>query len=135
MIISEAEKKTTMKTLDKIKVLCQEELAPIEIDDLIRFLHILKNRKISAFQQQASSSEIPIRPGWQVLEEKNEGHLTYRRERRSCGEVNFKCNVGLLNGPYWYAYYRRDNQLVSKYIGETFRPISPISGQVKPRFR
>lgn len=124
-----------MKTLEKIKVWCREELTQTEIYDLIRFLHMLKDRKISAFQQRASSSEIPIRPGWHVLEERHEGMLTYRRERRSCGEVDFKCNAGLLNGPHWYAYYRRDNQLVSKYIGETFRPISPISGQVKPGIR
>ena len=124
-----------MKTLNTVKTLCQEKLTRAEIDDLIRFLHILKSRKITAPQQQESSPEIPIRPGWEVMEEKHSGPVIYRRERRRCGKVNFKCNVGLLNGPYWYGYYRRDYRLVSKYIGETFRPFSPISGQVSIKFR
>ncbi len=65
-----------------------------------------------------------------MIEEKRSDYVTYRRERIRCGEQEFKCNMGLLDGPFWYAYFKRDNRLISKYIGKHFRPISPIAGQV-----
>jgi hypothetical protein len=119
-----------MKTVKRIKILCEKHLTPAEIDQVIQQLRTLKHKKTSAARRQKSSTEIPIRPGWEVIEEKRSDYVTYRRERVRCGEEKFKCNMGLLDGPFWYGYYRRDNRLISKYIGRNFRPISPIAGHV-----
>ncbi len=119
-----------MQTLSKIRDLCEKHLTQGEIDRLIQFLRTLVDRRAAAAQVQVWQEEIPVRPGWEVIEEKRSDYVTYRRERIRCGEEKFKCNMGLLDGPFWYAYYRRDNRLISKYIGKHFRPISPIAGHV-----
>ena len=103
-----------MKTLKRIKILCEKLLTPAEIDQVIRHLQTLKHKKTSATQRQESSTEIPIRPGWEVIEEKRSGYVTYRRELIRCGEEKFKCNMGLFDGPFWYAYYRRYTRLISR---------------------
>lgn len=119
-----------MRTLSKMKDLCEKHLSRREINQLIQYLSTLRERKATAAQVRVWQAEIPVRPGWEVIEEKRSDYVTYRRERIRCGEEKFKCNMGLLDGPFWYAYYRRDDRLISKYIGKDFRPISPISGRV-----
>ena len=119
-----------METLSKIRKLCEQHLTQGEIDQLIQYLEILRERKAAVAEVQGWHEEIRVRPRWVVIEEKRSDYVTYRRERISCGEHEFKCNMGLLDGPFWYAYYRRDHRLISKYIGKNFRPISPISGKV-----
>jgi hypothetical protein len=120
-----------MEIVSKIKELCEKHLTQGEIDRLIQYLRTLRVRRTTAAQVKAWQEKISVRPGWEVIEEKRSDYVTYRRERIHCGEQEFKCNMGLLDGPFWYAYYRRDNRLISKYIGKHFRPISPIAGQVK----
>lgn len=40
--------------------------------------------------------------------------VTYRREEVRCGKANCKrCP----HGPYWYAYWREDGRLRSRYLG------------------
>jgi hypothetical protein len=40
--------------------------------------------------------------------------ITYRREEVRCGKANCKrCP----HGPYWYAYWREDGRLRSRYLG------------------
>ena len=119
-----------METLRRIRKLCEQHLNQGEIDQLIQYLEILKERRPADAEVQGWYEEIPVRPGWVVIEEKRSDYVTYRRERIRCGEEKFKCNMGLLDGPFWYAYYRRDHRLISKYLGRNFRPISPISGKV-----
>ena len=42
------------------------------------------------------------------------GAVTYRRESVKCGKEGCrKCP----HGPYWYAYYREEGRLRSRYIG------------------
>ena len=42
------------------------------------------------------------------------GKVTYRQERVRCGRTNCtRCP----HGPYWYAYWREDGRLRSRYIG------------------
>jgi hypothetical protein len=120
-----------METLSKIRELCEKHLTQGEIDRLILYLQTLRARKALVDQVKLWQEEIPVRPGWEVIEEKRSDYVTYRRERIRCGEQEFKCNMGLLDGPFWYAYFKRDNRLISKYIGKHFRPISPIAEQVK----
>ena len=120
----------TMQKLSKIRDLCEKHLTQDEIDRLILYLKTLRERRVAVDQGRVWQEEIPVRPGWEVIEEKRSDYVTYRRERIHCGEQEFKCNMGLLDGPFWYAYYRRNRRLISKYIGKNFRPISPIAGQV-----
>ena len=42
------------------------------------------------------------------------GKLTYRLEPVKCGKEGCK---SCPHGPYWYAYYREDGKLRSRYIG------------------
>ena len=119
-----------METLSKIRKLCEQRLTQGEIDQLIQYLQALRGRSAAVAEVLGWYEEIPLRPGWEIIEEKRSDYVTYRRERIRCGEHEFKCNMGLLDGPFWYAYYRRDNRLISKYLGKNFRPISPIAGNV-----
>ena len=44
-----------------------------------------------------------------------EGKVTYRQEHVRCGRDNCtRCP----HGPYWYAYWREDGRLRSRYIGK-----------------
>jgi hypothetical protein len=57
--------------------------------------------------------------GWVTGEEK--GAVTYRQEAVRCGKPGCtKCP----HGPYWYAYYREDGRLRSRYIGRSL-PADP----------
>jgi hypothetical protein len=113
-----------METLSKIRKLCEKHLTQGETDQLIQYPEILREIRAADAQVRGWQEEIPVRPGWEIIDEKRSDCVTYRRERE------FKCNMGLLDGPFWYAYYRRDNRLVWKYLGKHFRPISPIAGRV-----
>jgi hypothetical protein len=56
------------------------------------------------------------------------GKVTYRQERVRCGrEGCSKCP----HGPYWYAYWREDGKLRSRYVGRTAP--SERSGPPAPR--
>jgi hypothetical protein len=48
--------------------------------------------------------------------------ITYRREEVRCGKANCtRCP----HGPYWYAYWREDGRLRSKYLGSVKAGRSP----------
>jgi len=47
------------------------------------------------------------------------GAVTYRQERVRCGKQG--CTT-CPHGPYWYAYWREDGRLRSRYIGKTRPP-------------
>ena len=48
-------------------------------------------------------------------EAKPEGKVTYRQEQVRCGKDNCtRCP----HGPYWYAYWREDGRLRSRYLGK-----------------
>jgi len=50
-------------------------------------------------------------------EPRAETKVTYRQERVRCGRSSCtKCP----HGPYWYAYWREDGRLRSRYIGKHF---------------
>ena len=49
---------------------------------------------------------------------KHRGKVTYRQERVKCGREG--C-TGCPHGPYWYAYWREDGRLRSRYIGKDLR--------------
>jgi hypothetical protein len=48
--------------------------------------------------------------------------VTYRREEVRCGKANCtRCP----HGPYWYAYWREDGKLRSRYLGSAKAGASP----------
>ncbi len=53
-----------------------------------------------------------------ISEEFKVGPWRYRLESVKCGKKNCKCNtLAELHGPYWYAYTRRGDKIISVYIG------------------
>jgi len=55
------------------------------------------------------------RHGVEVPEPARRGKVTFQEERVRCGrEGCTKCP----HGPYWYAYWREDGRLRSRYIGK-----------------
>jgi hypothetical protein len=50
------------------------------------------------------------------------GGVTYRHEEVRCGKRGCtRCP----HGPYWYAYWREDGRLKSRYIGKTLPAAAP----------
>lgn len=53
-------------------------------------------------------------PGFDRPESRSEPKVTYRRQNVRCGKRGCtRCP----HGPYWYAYWREDGRLRSRYIG------------------
>lgn len=61
--------------------------------------------------------------GREIVEVQHVGDRLYQLERIRCGKAGCKCagENGELHGPYWYAYWRDDGKLKSRYIGKQFR--------------
>jgi hypothetical protein len=68
-----------------------------------------------------------------IVERKPYDGKTYQLEKRRCGKVGCGCLDGEISevghGPYWYAYWRADGKLKSRYVGK--RP--PWQKQEKPK--
>ena len=55
-------------------------------------------------------------PGFDQPEPAEHGKVTYRLEPVRCGRAGCtRCP----HGPYWYAYWREDGRVRSRYIGKT----------------
>ena len=80
---------------------------------------------VQALEQKASSSATVTANRREVLETKNIGDRFYQLERIRCGKVGCKCagEHGELHGPYWYAYWRDDEKLRSRYVGKRLRQV------------
>ena len=61
----------------------------------------------------ASSGDDPASTKW--VTDADAGAVTYRRESVRCGKPGCKTCP---HGPYWYAYYREDGRVRSRYIGK-----------------
>jgi hypothetical protein len=63
------------------------------------------------------------RKGREVVEVVHRGNRLYQRELIKCGKLGCKCAVanGKLHGSYWYAYWREDGILKSKYVGKQLK--------------
>ena len=55
-----------------------------------------------------------------ILESKSIEAVTYQLKKIYC--KNPRCK-SCPHGPYWYAYYREGNRVISKYIGKGFRRV------------
>jgi len=67
--------------------------------------------------QPPGAAELP--KANEILAVENQGSMTYRLEKVSCGK---NCK-GCPHGPYWYAYWREGGKTRSKYIGKNLRKI------------
>lgn len=55
-------------------------------------------------------------PDLQAVEDQETAHVTYRQQPVRCGKLGCtRCP----HGPYWYAYWRENGKLRSRYIGKT----------------
>lgn len=51
-------------------------------------------------------------------------NVSYQFQRRKCGRPDCAgCKQGAGHGPYWYAYWRDGEKVVSAYIGKV-KPVS-----------
>jgi hypothetical protein len=53
-----------------------------------------------------------------IVESRGAESVAYHLTKIYCG--NSRCK-SCPHGPYWYAYYREGNRVISKYIGKKFR--------------
>lgn len=72
----------------------------------------------------AEQPQLPLfeKKGREVVERKAAGSVSYQLEKVACG----KGCKGCPHGPYWYAYYRRNGKVASKYIGKEFKALEPL---------
>lgn len=66
-------------------------------------------------------------PDFEIGSAANRNKATYRLEHVRCGKRGCtRCP----HGPYWYAYWREDGRLRSRYIGKTLpEGVDPASGE------
>jgi hypothetical protein len=62
------------------------------------------------------------RHGLEPREPGKRGKTTFRQERVRCGR---KGCTRCPHGPYWYAYWREDGRVRSRYIGKDLRGVRP----------
>ena len=81
------------------------ELRKLDRHDLRRVAIFVGGLLAAAGDDKATGAWGPV---------EDEGSVTYRQEMVRCGKAGCtKCP----HGPYWYAYYREEGRLRSRYIG------------------
>lgn len=81
---------------------------------------------VQALEQQPTTSQtVASKKKREVVEVQHLGDQLYQLERVRCGKTGCKCagQDGELHGPYWYAYWRDEGKLKSRYIGKQLRPL------------
>lgn len=80
---------------------------------------------VQALEQQATIPASLEAKGREVVQTQHLGDRLYQLERVRCGKAGCKCAgaQGELHGPYWYAYWRDDGKLKSRYIGKRLRQV------------
>ncbi|MBD2073349.1 hypothetical protein H6F86_05510 [Phormidium sp. FACHB-592] len=102
----------------------RESLQQLSLEQA-RQLHTDLSAIVQALEQKAASSATVTANRQEVLETKNIGDRLYQLERIRCGKVGCKCagEHGELHGPYWYAYWRDNEKLRSRYVGKRLRQV------------
>jgi hypothetical protein len=102
-----------LKDLDRLRDLAKElgktkipKLTEGELLSKLLDLNVVVLRLVNSFRSRSPS----IR----------QGKITYRQEWIRCSS-QCKCNQGKGHGPYFYAYWRDQGKLKSKYIGKTLK--------------
>ncbi|WP_088888787.1 DUF6788 family protein [Leptolyngbya ohadii] len=80
---------------------------------------------VQELEQQSVSPSFSRAGSREVVETARLGDRLYQRELVRCGKVGCKCEGknGELHGPYWYAYWRENGRLRSRYVGKRLRQI------------
>ena len=80
---------------------------------------------VQALEQQATTPVTLEANSREIVETTHLGDRLYQLERVRCGKVGCKCagEQGELHGPYWYAYWRDDGKLKSRYVGKQLRQV------------
>lgn len=79
---------------------------------------------IQELEQKQDSSLPQYRRDREVLEVQRLNDRLYQLELVKCGKPACKCmgENAELHGPYWYAYWRENGKLKSRYIGKKLDP-------------
>lgn len=109
---------------------------PLDIDQIHAALHQLNLEQarqlyvelgaiVQQLEQQPTSPEPVGSKGREVVEARHMDNRFYQLERVRCGKAGCKCagENGQLHGPYWYAYWRDDGKLKSRYVGKQLRQV------------
>ena|SRR4051812_23293380 len=92
----------------------------------IRDLDEFDLRRLLIFVRGLLVSREGLAPGQDL--EAATGKVTYRQEHVRCGRDNCtRCP----HGPYWYAYWREDGRMRSRYIGKEL-PEGAVTGEGGP---
>ncbi len=80
-----------------------------ELDKIIRKLE----------HQQETFQSQPLKKR-EIVQVQHVNDRIYQLERVRCGKASCKCvgENGEMHGPYWYAYWRENSKLKSRYIGK-----------------
>lgn len=91
-------------------------------------LHYELELVIQELEQQTEPLALPLKKGREVLQVQriddpdgtSRKSRLYQLELVRCGKSGCKCagENGELHGPYWYAYWRENGKLKSRYIGK-----------------
>lgn len=107
------------KTLGKSTQLLHKIIA--EIESLSRpQLHELQ-RHILQILDNEPELEAPLKKGRELVDRIRVGSIVYQSEKVKCGKAQCR---SCPHGPYWYAYFRRDGKLRSKYVGIELKSVA-----------
>lgn len=77
------------------------------------------NRYIETLLAQQQPLPLIEKPNREVMEQRIIGSKSYQLEKVRCGKFHCGCmKGGKKHGPYWYAYWREEGKVKSKYIGK-----------------
>lgn len=84
--------------------------------DLIRQIRALDTYDLRRLQMLIRGLLVDDQPPTGHAQAPASGKVTFRQEHVRCGKPNCgRCP----HGPYWYAYWREDGRLRSRYIGKS----------------
>jgi hypothetical protein len=88
-------------------------------------LHAELGEMVRAREQHSVEPKSVQAKGREIVETQRIDERLYQLERVRCGKAGCKCagTDGELHGPYWYAYWREDGRLKSRYVGKRLRRI------------
>jgi hypothetical protein len=93
--------------------------------DQARQLYAELGTIVQALEQASATPALVEAKGREVVKTQRIGDHLYQLERVRCGKTGCKCagKNGTLHGPYWYAYWRDEGKLKSRYVGKQLRQI------------
>lgn len=93
--------------------------------DQAKQLYIELEALVQELEQQSATPEPVETKGREVVEVRRMGDRLHQLERVRCGKAGCRCagKNGELHGPYWYAYWRDNGKLKSRYVGKQLKQL------------